>query len=425
MRRTTSWSALALVSLSAAPAAAQLPDAIAFVGAEIRPVSGAVIARGTIVVKGGRITQIGADVPIPGDARVIDCAGRVITPGLIESVSQLGLVEISMVSGTVDHGLAWPDPVRAALRVGDAVDPRSTLIGVARRHGVTSAVAAPTGGLISGQASWLDLVGPEDPDARSPIEDPVAMFGNLGEAGAASVGGNRAGAWMRLREVFEDARVFQRDQAGYRRNALRPLVTSRLDLEALQPVLARRLPMVLHVERAADILAALRWASEEKVQIVLAGAGEGWLVADAIAKARVPVIVDPLANLPTSFESRHARADNAMLLARAGVPVALSSFSSHNASSLRFVAGNAVRAGLPADAALRAVTLVPATLYGMDKKLGSLERGRVANLVVWTGDPFEPSSHAERVVIRGRVQPTENRQTRLRDRHLRRLGLGG
>ncbi len=180
----------------------------------------------------------------------------------------------------------------------------------------------------------------------------------------------------------------------------------------------------MHADRASDIRALLRFAQKERVKIAILGAAEGWLLAEELARARVPVVVDPTENLPFSFDSLHARSDNAAVLARAGVKVSIATFDSHNASGLRFALANAVRAGLPEELALAAATLRPAELYGVERKYGSLDRGKVANVVVWTGDPFAPQSHAKTVIIRGELQPVESRLTRLAKRYLQRLGLG-
>lgn len=396
---------------------------LALVGGEVHTVRGAVIPGGTVLIRGDRIASVGKDIPVPSSARVIDCKGRVVTPGLVESDSALGLVEISLEPSTVDNAPSWPDPVRAAVYAGDAVDLRSSLIGVARRHGVTSAVTAPSGGLIAGRSAWIDLVGPRSRHGDRAVGGPVGMHGALNVSGAQAIGGSRATAIMRLREVLDDARTFRRERSAFARNALYRMSTSRLDLAALEDVVAGRMRLVLSVSRASDILAALELARKEKLKIALVGGEEGWLVADAIARAKVPVIVQPLENLPDSFEARNARSDNATLLARAGVAVAVATRSSHNASALRFTLGNAVRAGLPWALALKAATLVPAEIFGLEKAYGSIEPGKAANVVVWTGDPFEPSSWAETVIIRGEIEPTESRQTRLSARYIRRLGL--
>lgn len=419
MKRST----IAAGILASASTALAAPPPIALVGGTVHPVSAAAIADATVLIRGEQIAAVGRDLPLPAGATVIDCTGKVVTPGLIDSVSQLGLVEIWLETSTNDSSIAWPDPVRAAIDAQDALDPRSPLVGVARRHGVTSVVASPTGGLISGRAAWLDLIDGSSRRWPQAVSGPVAMVANFGEGGARAIGSSRAAAMMRLREVLDDARTYRNDRVAHKRNALRKLSASRLDLEALDAVVQRRLPMLIHVNRASDILSVLRFARRERIELVLVGAAEGWLVAEAIAKAKVPVILGAMNNAPASFEQRNARSDNAVLLAKAGVKVALTTAATHNVGTLRFHLGNAVRAGLPHELALRAGTLSPAEIFGRARQLGALEPRRLANVVVWTGDPFEPSSYAETVIIRGEVQPVSNRQTALRDKYKAKLGL--
>jgi imidazolonepropionase-like amidohydrolase len=227
----------------------------------------------------------------------------------------------------------------------------------------------------------------------------------------------------RLRAFIEDARIFRARRADFRENDLYRLSAGRLDLEAAEPALLRRTPVVIEAHRASDIRAAVRLAEEARLDLVLLGASEGWRVAELLAQEAVPVIVDPMANLPFRFESRNARSDNPALLARAGVKVILTSRSSHNAGNLRYAVGNAVRAGFPATLALRSATLSVAEAFGQEDEVGSLQAGRRANVVVWTGDPFETRTHAARVFVRGREQPTVSRQTRLARRYIERLGL--
>jgi imidazolonepropionase-like amidohydrolase len=407
--------------LSALVAGAAHAEPIALVGGDVYTVSGAMLPGATVVVDDGKIAAVGLDVAIPAGAKVIDVRGKRVTPGLIDVDTQLGILEIELEASTVDAFPRLADPIRAAVYAGDAVDPLSTLVGVARRHGVTSVVSRPGGGLVAGRGAWLDLVGPRSPELYAAVSGPVSLHVALGEGGAGAAGGSRALAVARLREAFDEARTYRAKKALYERGDMYDMRTSRLDLEALEPALRGKLPVIVEVSRAADILAALRLAKDEGLDLVILGAEEGWLVADALARAKVPVIVNPLADLPERFETRHARADNAALLAQAGVQVAISTRSSHNASSLRFLLGNAVRAGLPPELALRAATLNPAEMFGMGKTHGALERGKVANVVVWTGDPFEPSSYAETVIIRGEVQPTESRQTALARKYIQRV----
>lgn len=433
-RRVVSFALLAAVALAprgsgAAPPARPAQKApevgldLVISGGDLHTVSGAVIPHGTLVIRGERIVALGKDLPVPAGATVIDATGKVVTPGLIETDSAIGLVEISMEAETADNLPRLVDPIRAAVSARDAIDLHGSLPGVARRHGVTSAVSVPSGGLISGRSAWIDLVSPRSRFFDGAVRPEVAMHGGLGAAAAAAAGASRAAAVLRLREVLEDARVFARERGAFTRGQLYDLSTSRLDLAALGAVLTGSIPFVVEVHRAADIVAALELARAERLRLVLIGAEEGWMVADEIAAAKVPVIVEPLSNLPDAFETRNARADNATLLAQAGVKVALSTRSSHLASNLRFYLGNAVRAGLPPALALRAATLTAAEIFGQEKHYGSLEVGKLANVVVWTGDPFEPSSFAQEVVIRGELQPTESRQTRLARRYIERHGL--
>lgn len=398
-------------------------DPIALVGGDVYTVSGAMLPGATVLVDDGEIKAVGRDVAIPTGATVINVEGKRVTPGLIDVDTTLGLQEVSLESSTVDARPHLEDPIRAAVYVGPAIDPLSTLVGVARRHGVTSVVSNPQEGLIAGRAAWFDLVGPESEFLFDAVRGPVALRVHLGEAGAGAWGGSRATAMMRLREAFDDARTYRRKKGQYERGDIYDMRTSRLDLEALDPALRGRMPTVVAAARASDLLAAAKLAKDEGLDLVLLGAEEGWLVADALAKAKVPVIVNPLSDLPGRFERRHARADNVVLLARAGVRFAISTGSAHNVSSLRFLLGNAVRAGLPPELALRAATLTPAEMLGMAKDYGSIDKGKVANLVVWSGDPFEPSTHAETVIVRGEIQPVESRQSALADKYIRRLGL--
>ena len=387
------------------------------------PVGQPKIVDGTVLIRGARIAAVGRSVRVPSGAQVIDCKGKRVTPGFIDAMTQIGLVEVSLEARTVDGRPADPDPIRAALRVDDAVDMRSTLVGVARRQGVTSVVSAPAGGLIAGRASWIDLVGPKSAFIDRAVSGPTALRIHLGERGAAAVFGSRAAAFNRLREVFDDARTLRRSQAQFRRRGLFELSASRLDLEAIGEVLARRTRVVISAHRASDIDATLRFARAQGLRIAIEGAAEGWLVANALAKAKVPVIVNSFANLPSAFEARNARSDNVALMAKAGVKIAVTSEGTHNVSGLRFSAGNAVRTGVDPEVALAAVTAVPAEIYGRANQYGTLKAGRVANVVVWTGDPFEPSSFAETIIIRGEIQPTASRQTRLAKRYMDKLGL--
>jgi imidazolonepropionase-like amidohydrolase len=205
---------------------------------------------------------------------------------------------------------------------------------------------------------------------------------------------------LRLREILDDARDYAVNKVAYNARSRRDYARGRLDLEALQPVLKGQVPLAIQANRASDLLSAIRLADEFKVRLVLIGAAEGWMVARQLADAKVPVVVKPLTDIP-SFDSLGATLENAARLSRAGVTVALASFDTQNSRLLRQEAGNAIANGMDRDAALQAVTLTPARLWGVADRVGSLEVGKDADLVIWSGDPFELTAGAERVFIKG------------------------
>ncbi|CAN5508012.1 amidohydrolase family protein [soil metagenome] len=399
--------------VQAPPAAAEV---IAITNARVLPVSGPAIERGTVVIRDGRIAAVGSDVAPPTGARVIDAAGKVVTPGFIDSATQLGIVEIPLsADGTADQRTT-DQGIGAAFTVLDAFNPNSTAIPVTRVEGITRVLVRPaaTGHVLVGQGAVMDLSGAHVPG--SVTRAPAAMLALLGEGGAGVAGGSRASAMLRLRETLEDARDFSANRAAFNTAQRRGYTRSRLDLEALQPVLKGDVPLAVEVNRASDLLAAMRLADDFKLRLVLMGAAEGWMVADEIAKRKVPVVLKPLTNLP-SFDSLGATLENAARLAQAGVTIAFSTFDTHNVRNLRQEAGNAVAHGLPPDAALAAVTLTPAQLWGVSDRVGSLEPGKDADLVIWSGDPFELLTSAEHVFIRGREVSRDTRQRQLLERY--------
>jgi imidazolonepropionase-like amidohydrolase len=409
--------ALVLSGPLAAPAAAQ--GVIAIEGGTVHTMTGAPLEGATVLIRDGRIVAVGTNVTVPAGAHRIDARGQHVTPGFIESGTQIGLVEVGAVAGSVDHTLTQTptvrDQIRAGFNIADGLNPQSTVIPVTRIEGVTTAVSRPSGGLVSGQGVVIDLDG-ETVDQLI-VRSPVGMWARLGEGAAGAVGGTRAASTMRLREVLDDARVYPARRGDFDRGATREYAASRLDLEALQPVLAGEIPLVVEAHRASDIIGAIRIARDYDLRLILEGATEAWMVAGDIAAAGVPVIVRVLENLPGSFERLGARYENAALLRQAGVRVLLTSGDTHNARNLRQEAGNAVAYGLSYAEALRAITLYPAQTWGLDG-YGSLEAGSVANVVVWGGDPLEILTPVRHVFIRGREIPLVSRQTELRDRYL-------
>lgn len=405
--------AVALAAVALVPNATRAQE-IAIVGGTVHPVSGPPIENATVLIRDGRIVAVGADVAVPDATRRIDASGKVVTPGLFVPYSQLGLVEVDLVGQTRDERMQ-DDQITPAFDPVAGLNPRSTLIPFARSGGLTTAVAAPSGGLIAGQASVIDLAG--DTPAGMLVARRVAMMADFDEGAAAAVGGSRGAAALRLREALEDARFWAARRAAFDRGESRELTQSRLDLAALQPVLAGEIPLVVEAHRASDILAVLDIAAEFGLRPVILGGTEAWMVARALAAESVPVILKPLTSLPSGFERLGARFDNAALLAAAEVPIAFTPFENHRAGEITQEAGNAVRWGLSWEEALRAVTLTPAEIYGVSDRYGSLARGRVANVVVWSGDPLELSTRAETVLVRGRVMPDWSRQKELLERY--------
>jgi imidazolonepropionase-like amidohydrolase len=337
----------------------------------------------------------------------VDISGQHLTPGLIAVPSHLGLVEVELEKETVDVDPGG-DPVRADLRAADAYNPMSSVIPIQRTWGITSAVTVPVGGLVSGMGAWVDLVGATRQDAV--IDAEVSMQVNLRD------GGSRADAVYRLRELLDDTRDFMRNRSSWERNQRRDYVTSKRDLTALTEVLAKRIPLVVSAHRAADIEGLLALAEEYDVRLVINGGTEAWLLADKLAATKTSVILDPLAYGAGSFDQIHARPDGAALLVAAGVPLVLSSYETHNARTLRQVAGNAVRGGLSHHAAMMAITAGPADAF-MQPGYGRVAAGFVGNVVVWDGDPLELSSRPTRIWIHGDEIDLGSRQVELLRRY--------
>lgn len=386
---------------------------IAITGGTVYPVSGPKVANATVLIRDGRIAAVGTAVQVPAGAQTVNASGKWVTPGLIDAATQIGLTEIGAVDGT-NEGSLKGDEVAAAFSVLEGVNPASQLIPVTRIEGVTTVFSGPSGGLISGQAVALDLRGDRIEDMV--IKSPAALVGQINEYAKGAGGGSRAGIMARLRRLFADAREYDRRRADYQRDQMQALSAPVADLDALLPVLKGELPMVITANRRSDMENALRLAREYNLKLVIDGAVEGWQIASELAAAKVPVIVNPLTDIP-SYDGLSPRLDNAALLSKAGARVIISSFDSHNSRDIKQLAGNAVAYGMEWDAALAAVTLAPATALGIGDRYGSLEPGKVADVVVWSGDPFEFSSAAEKVFIRGQDVPLTSRQRQLMERY--------
>ena len=268
--------------------------------------------------------------------------------------------------------------------------------------------------LFAGQGAVIDLAGHESILTKAK----VAMVVPFGASGARVAGGARGAEIVALKEALSDVRAYMKNKTAYERAGYRDLALSRGDLEALIPVVEGKMPIVAVVHRASDIRQVLAFARDERVKVILEGAEEGWMVAGEIAKAGVPVLLNPLNDRPESYEELASTMDNAGRLAAAGVTVALESTGgSARVRETRYGAGNAVSHGMSYAAALAAVTINPAKIFGVADRTGSLEPGKDADLVIWTGDPFEPLSQPTAVFIHGQSQPMTSRQIELRDRY--------
>ena len=390
----------------------ELLAAVAIVGGTVFTGDGPALEDATVLIEANRVVAVGRDIEVPEDARRIDASGAVVTPGFIEPHSRLGVSEIGRNVPEAIEAVAGPDDdaIRAALRVVDVFNPEAISIPVARGGGITSAVVVPRGGVVAGQSIFVDLV------PTQPVRKRAAAL-HMSVAARGDAAGSRTRAFLRLREALEDARLYRANRGPYISRKLRDLSLSAADLEVLERALERELRVVIEVDRAADIRQILRLVREHRLDAILVGVREGWMVADEIARARVPVLVDPLANLPADYDSLHSRSDNAARLHRAGVRLAFTTRGdAHSVSRLRFAVGNAVASGFPYDSAIAALTRVPAELFGI-VDAGTLRPGTLANLVVWNGDPLEVTSWPLHVFVRGQELPLESRQDLLLERY--------
>jgi imidazolonepropionase-like amidohydrolase len=404
---------MALVGALLASVTAMLSaQSIAITGGTVYPVSGPKIDRGTVLIRDGRIVAVGADVAIPGDAARIDATGKWVTPGLFHANTSLGLQQVGSVDATNEAN--HEGNINAAFSVAEGIDPATPLIPIARLEGVTTAVTGPSSGLVAGQAVLIDLLG--DRIETLVARAPVAMVINLNESSKGAGGGSRAGVLEALRRLIADAQDYDRRKSDFRKNQMQSLSASAADLEALGPVLRGELPVIIDANRESDIASALRLAREYRLRLIIRGGIEAWKLADELAAAKVPVILDPINDIPT-FDGPGARFDAAALLEKAGVTVIVSENLTGGPRNLRWAAGYAVRFGMSWNAALAGITLAPARAFGVDDRYGSLERGKVANVVVWSADPLDFASHADHVFIRGVEIPYTSRQTELLRRY--------
>src|SRR5438105_5021991 len=395
---------------------------IAIKGATIHPVTGPDIPSGTIVFENGKITAIGADAAIPSGAEIIDGAGKHVYPGLINANTVLGLVEIGAVRATVD--VEETGAINPNVRSITSVNPDSELIPVARSAGVLTALSVPEGGIISGQSAVLRLDGwtPDEMTVLSPaamhLRWPNLTIDRRPRARKSPKDQQKEieKAQKQIRDAFQIARAYwqARKNPG-------PDFKSDLRWEALMPVFDGKLPLFVHASSLAQIQAALGWAKEMQLKIVLVDGDDAWRVAPQLKESDTAVVLAPATSLPPRRDDDYDSAwSSAAKLQAAGVRFCIASNgrgAETNERNVGYEAGLAAGYGLPKEEALKAVTLYPAQILGVADRLGSLEKGKAATLIVTTGDPLDFPTQVETAFIDGRKIDLSNRQTRLRDKY--------
>ncbi len=359
-----------------------------------------------VFISGGKIQRIGKNLPVPqDDVFVFNAEGKPLTPGFFAGISNIGITEVSAVEESSDSSLSLHE-MRPEFNVVPAYNPNSSLVPVTRIEGFSFTLlgAGSKGTIFSGQGQLVGL----DGGYESFIGNPV-LFINVGRDASSLSGGSRAAQWMLLNQSMQEA-----DSP--------PVSTEKAMLtragRGTLSMYANGGTVIFGVDRASDILEVLKFAENYGLKAIISGGTEAWMVAQQLAAANVPVLLDPLVNLPGNFDKLGARLDNAALLEAAGVVIAISGAGSHNARKQRQMAGNAVSYGLPHEAGIAALTSNPARIFGVSELQGNIRKNNTANVVLWSGDPLEVTSAAEIVVINGKLIPMESRQTKLRDRYL-------
>lgn len=407
----------------AAPAAAQsvaITNAKLVIGDGSAPIEG-----GTVIVRDGRVVAAGKAVAVPAGIATVDAGGRWVTPGIVAGFTRMGIVEVDGVDETNDAG-ARTSPFHAAIDIAPAVNPATSSIPLNRAEGVTRAIVAPdnAGSIFAGQGAVIDLGADRSPITRAR----AFQFMEYGEGGARAAGGSRPAALIAFRNAIAQARDYARDPAHYADQGKDALLT-RADAEALVPVVNGRMPLLVHVERAADMLALFELKRDfPALKLVFVGAGEGWMVARELAAAHVPVIASALADLPESFDQLGATQSNVGRMKAAGVLVGIGTINDDEARQARRekqYAGNLVAltklpgaTGLDWNAAFAAITSAPAEAIGLGDEIGSLKTGRRGDVVIWDGDPLELGTAVAAVYIDGIKQPLRTRQDALRERYI-------
>lgn len=412
------------------------PATYAIENVRIVTVSGPTIDKGTVVVRDGKIAAVGATAEVPADAKRVDGTGLSVYPGMIDSSTTLGITEVSSVPATND--VAELGDVNSNVRVYEGFNPNSELIPEARVAGVTTVVTFPFGGTLSGQPVIVDLDGERvadmalRPSLGMAFNFPTEVSGPSFDYNAYTVKKNSSADTKKARDKkLDEVRALLRDAEAYARaadarakDATIPRADRDLRLEGLVPVVRGELPILVAANDQRDIKAAIQFADEMKLKMVLRAspAGDAAKVASLLAQKHVPVILGPMyGTFPSGEDERYDMPEQTPLaLLRAGVPFA---FSTNDAANVRDLPYNAAMAvaygGLSKEDAVKAITLWPAQIWGVADRIGSIEVGKYANLIVTTGDPLEVTTDVKYVFIEGRMIPLVSRQTQFYERYKR------
>jgi imidazolonepropionase-like amidohydrolase len=416
--------ALLVAALLSAPAGASAAETLALTGGTVHTVSGPTLENATVVIQNGKIAAVGANVTPPADAKVISCAGKHVYPGLVSPNTVLGLTEVNSVRGTNDY--QETGEVNPNIRAEAGINPESELLPVARVNGITSAVVIPRGGAIAGTAALIHLDGwtYEDMTVKAPLGLFVqwpsmtagrSFFERRSEEEQKKA---RDQAIESIRGAFNDARAYWKARNAEGGTGI-PRHDRDVKWDAMGKALRGEIPVMFQASALSQIRAVLRFVDEQKlVNVVLVGAGDAWRVAGELQARNIAVVAGPLLALPARrYEAYDEAYTLPSRLQAAGVRFCISdgggAFDAMNARNLGYHAAMAAAYGLPKDEALKSVTLYPAQILGVADRLGSIEVGKIADLVVADGDPLEITTKVEQVYIGGKPVSMETRQTRL------------
>ncbi|MBL8151866.1 MAG: amidohydrolase family protein [Blastocatellia bacterium] len=423
-----------LVPLSHSWAAPEVSYAIK--GAKVYTLAGSPIDNATVVIKNGKIEAVGNSVSVPTGAKVIDARGLEVYPGLFDSATQLGLIEIESISATVDTAdIATYNPQLVA---ATAINPNSEHIPVARANGITHALSAPglpavasgTGPTIGGQASAINLSGWVidemliDRSAAMVINWPTFATGSFDfttfqfrQRPFNEVKQEYEKRVAELANLLNQARHYSQ---AVEKGSLQKFERD-LKLEALIPVIRGEKPVMVFANDDRLIKSAVEFCEKQKLKMILTGGAEAWKVKDLLKEKNIPVILRPTQSMPTDEDEAYDKPySTAGELSAAGVKIAIATFNSADSRTLAQEAGHAVPYGLPREEALKAITIYPAEIFGLSDKLGTIEKGKIANIIVTTGDPLEIRNEVKYLFINGKLTSLDNKHFQLYEKYRQR-----